>query len=1363
MPKKLLYVLAGCFLAVLSSAHNDTTIKTIVPHASPALRFTENLGQWQDNVLFRAQLDGGALFLEKNCLTYEFYDKVKFRALGHGHATRGKGVYKDDKIKHHAYRVSFEGSNPNPGVEKLQQGSDYENFYLGNDPAKWKSSVKNYHQLWLRNIYNNIDYEVFTTTQGIKYNFHVKPGALVQNIKLRYDGVERMKLKNGALVLELEASGVTEQRPYAYQMINGKTVRVACNYVLKNKILSFEFPNGYNRSHTLVIDPVLVFAAQSGSNVDNWGMTATFDAQGNLYAGGIAGGTGYPMTIGAYDITYNGGTWDVVITKYNATGNNLLYSTYLGGSQTEVVSSLIVDNAGNLCLYGTTGSANFPMTQGAYDNTFNGGPPVIFHLSGTSYPSGSDIYIAKFNSSGTSLLASTFLGGSDNDGLNHINHLTLVPNPFNPNQFQLQLLYDSLSFNYGDQNRGEIQVDVLNNIFITSSTRSSNFPTANAFDNTLGGKQDAIVCKLNPGLTQLLFSSYLGGSQNDCGNSLIVTDDFDVYVTGGTCSPNFPVTGASFDPTFNGGTADGFLVRINPQGNQILNGTFVGTNSYDQSYFVQSDRYKQIYIYGQSLGNMPVANTTGTSIPFSVSGTHQFIARYNTTLSTRNMSTKFGRYLNSTDISPCAFSVDKCHNIYISGWGGDILTGNNPMNNMPLFQPTQSNTTGFDFYFMALDSLFQLKYGSYFGGTTSQEHVDGGTSRFDPKGRIYQSMCAGCGGFDDFPVTNGAWPNTPGNPNHASNCNNGVVKLDFQLQLSIATINTATLAGCAPFTTTLINANPPSNPGATYLWDFGNGITTSTQINPVVTYTAPGTYTITLETNDNLTCNKKDFTKTYITIYPRPQANISANYSQCSNTVALSSSVSGSLAAQPYAWNFGDGTGISTLSNPTHTYTNNGTYNITFTVSNANGCQEVKSTTVSVFDFQPGATPKDTICFGKSTNIRASGGTSYLWQPTIGLANSSSANTTASPTLNTTYTVLISNNTPGYTCTKSLTTEIQVDPTPTVNFNYTVNPCGGGVYFNDLTVSNAIAWKWNLGTAKTSTLQNPYIFYTKGGTYTVNLESTNQFGCSEQLAKQVTVTDPEPVTATGNTIICKGDKAQLTAAGGIAYQWSPPATLDMPESANPVASPVTSTEYSVNIVTSRTVDIGPCNYMLLTQVDVGILSSVPVKAVADPVLIVTGSSSKLTYVGDEGATVLWYPLGSTNPPTGYSVNASPARPTTYTVIATRGPCTETVLVHVDAFSAGCLEADVFVPNTFTPNGDGNNDELFVRSAKISELYFAVYNRWGEMVFETKDKNKGWNGEYKGRPADVGVFGWYLKARCVNGEEAFLKGNVTLIR
>ena len=1341
-------------------AQHDSSKKVVTPHVSPSLRFTENNGQWDDKILLRAQLDGGAMFLEKNGLSFNFYDKKKYRSLHHGGIL--KGAYKDLDINGHAYKIYFEAANTNVSIEKNEAGSDYENFFIGSDETKWRGGVKNYKRCFLRNLYDGVDYEIIAASGAIKYNFHLKPGADVKQIALRYEGVEKISLKDGALTLSLNVNEIKEHKPYAYQLINGQVKKVLCVYRLKNNVLSFDFPEGYNKNYALVIDPLLVFAAQSGSLADNFGMTATYDPAGNLYSGGTVFNVGYPTTTGAYSSSFgspigNGNT-DVVITKYNSNGTSLLYSTYFGGNGTEIITSLIVDQNNNLCFYGATGSSNFPTTSGAFDNTFNGGQFLSFLFNGTTFNNGTDIYIGKFNSGGTSLLACTYLGGSGNDGVNHVNAQTFLPPPF---QNILEYRVDSLQFNYGDQYRGEIQLDPSNNIYIASSTRSSNFPTANAFDNTLGGRQDGIIAKFNPNLSTLLYSSYVGGSKNDAGYGLVVKNNFEVYITGGTCSNDFPYMAGGYKSTYQGGKADGYILRISPTGTVVLNGTYFGTSSYDQSYLIQTDKYDDIYIYGQSYGNIPVVTATNAVTVYSVAGTHQFVSRLNKTLTNLNMSTVFGHFTSRSDISPSAFSIDRCNNIYLSGWGGDVIDLSTfPLSNMPLFNPTQSSTDGRDFYFMALDSnATQLLYGSYLGGNQSAEHVDGGTSRFDPSGKIYQSVCAGCGGNDDFPVTPGAWPNTPGNPNFASNCNNGVIKLDFQILITISTISTASLAGCAPFTPLLTNATASAN--TTYTWYNG-----STPISNNATVTAnfltPGIYTLSLVSLNNSSCNRKDSAISYITVYPSPTVNFSFSMSPCNNTIFTNNTSLGSFGSNPFLWNFGN-SATSTLTAPSYTYLSNGDYNLSLTVRGPNGCSSTLSKPLSIFNFTTSVNPPVTICNKSGVELKAAGGTNYTWTPSGSLNNNLSATPFASPNITTVYTVAIVYSTPQRTCAGTGTTQVLVNPKPVAAFSFSTNPCGGGAYFTDLSTDNIVTWKWQFNATASSTVQNPYYFYFVGGNFDVRLIVTNEYGCKDTISKPLVVASPPNLSITSPTLVCKGNSAQLGATGGTAYAWSPAASLDLPLVDNPTATPLVSTDYSVAVTTTNYVNGAPCIFLLVTSVGVSEFTSQVSSAQANPKYVITGDSSKLTYLGEPGLLVTWYPLGTTRPANGYTVMVGPDRPTTYTAVATKGACRRDAEVFVEAYTEGCIDKDAFVPNTFTPNNDGQNDVFFVRGLKIDEVYFAVYNRWGELVFETTDKTKGWDGLYKNRPADVGVFGWYLKVKCFNGEETFRKGNVTLIR
>lgn len=642
------------------------------------------------------------------------------------------------------------------------------------------------------------------------------------------------------------------------------------------------------------------------------------------------------------------------------------------------------------------------------------------------------------------------------------------------------------------------------------------------------------------------------------------------------------------------------------------------------------------------------------------------------------------------------------------------------------------------------------------------EHVDGGTSRFDPQGKVYQSVCAGCGGKDDFPVSSGAWPcgiitPCPPGPNLNSNCNNGVFKIDFNLNIAVSSINTNTFTGCAPLTVSFTNVYTPTVAGSSYTWSYGNGQTNTTVANPVFTYTNPGTYTVSLVIRDPSTCNVKDSATTFITVLPVPNTAFTSTFVPCTNTIITNNTSTGTLSANPFVWNFGDGSPTSTLTSPSHTYNASGIYTITLTTTGANGCSSSATRTVAIFNFTPNVSSAN-ICQESTATLTASGGTSYTWSPSSGLSATNIASPVTNATTTTVYTVTILNNSSGFPCVSDVTTTVTVRPKPSAAFNYSFNPCGGGVNFYDQSVANISSWLWTLSPSVTSTDQNPYHFYNNGGNYTVTLIAVNADGCSDTTALPINVPVPPPLSINNGSLICKGNSAQLIASGGVSYSWSPSYGLNTTTSSAPIASPTITTNYSVVITTSNN-----CSFLLTTLVNVYNLSTVPISATANPTGVVKGNSSTLTYSGDVGATVSWYPSNTVNPKIGYTVTATPDRPTTYTVVAVNGACREELYVFVDVFIPGCIEGDAFIPNTFTPNGDGQNDILYVRGLKVDEVYFAVYNRWGEMVFETTDKSKGWDGIYKGRPADVGVFGWYLKVKCYNGEETFKKGNVTLIR
>ena len=1055
------------------------------------IKFTENKKQWNKNVLYRCQLDGGALFLEKNAFTYNFYDKENLRKnhFGKGHPL-SKG------IKSHAFRMQFINANINVETSAQKITSDYCNYFIGNDKKCWASNVKNYKEVNYKNLYQGIDLQILGNQNSIKYNFIVAPKVNPDIIHLNYEGLEKISIVEGEIKLKTSLNEMTEQKPFAYQWINGKQKEVLCEFVLENNTIQFNFPKGYNQKYELVIDPILVFAASSGSLADNFGMSATYDSYGNLYAGGTAYGSGYPTTLGAYNETGNGSTayisglTDVVITKYDSSGTNLLYSTYLGGStSTEVVNSLIVNAQDELLMYGLTGSSDFPVTPNAFDTTYNGGDAMQYIYNGTSYDNGTDIYVSKFNSAGTTLLASTYIGGSLNDGVNHNNDSTLLYMAFNSvtSAYDIPVYefpLDSLQYNYGDQYRGEINVDYAGNAIITSSTRSTNFPIVNGFDNTLGGLQDAIVFKFNSDFSQLLWSTYLGGTDNDAGYALSIDDSSNIYVSGGTRSIDFPTTPGCVQPNYGGGKADGFITKIGKNGNVILASTFWGSAAYDQNYFVQIDKYKDVYVVGQTEGAMPV-----TANVYNNPNSGQFISKINGSLSTLLISTVFGNGNGRPNISPSAFLVDNCDNIYVCGWGGNVLSGSDSVKNMPLSgNAFQSTTDGHNFYLLVLSkNATSLLYATYFGGAASYEHVDGGTSRFDKKGIVYQAVCAGCGGHDDFPVKPGCWPYTssnyvaydPANPyptgvnmnTQDNNCNEGVFKFDFQTPLSDATFTTNNLNGCEPLTIQFNYQNPP---GATYLWDFGNNDTTSLISNPIKTFPTAGTYLVQLYVLNPANCNYGDTTYKNIVVYPQPILNLGNDTSICiGSTITLNAQNTGSK----YLWSNGDTTQTIAITLP-GTYWVNVLAGMCYTSDTINIALNTPTNAAFTINQAVGCVPLTIQC-----NYTNPPNTSFLWN----FGNNDTTSITLNPsrifpTAGIFPIQLIVTKAGSCNGTDTSIQNITIIPLPIVNIGNDTAICSDGGVFLDAGTSGTI-YNWSNGAITES------IYTTIPGTYSVTVSN----------------------------------------------------------------------------------------------------------------------------------------------------------------------------------------------------------------------------------------------------------------------------------
>ncbi|MBX2940926.1 MAG: gliding motility-associated C-terminal domain-containing protein [Cyclobacteriaceae bacterium] len=824
----------------------------------PGNGFIENKNQWPCGVDFLASIPGGQMAVQAGNFNYFFLDYQKVEELHESTHSGFKEVSTTpDNVQIKGRKVSVNFLNSNSVKAKASKPhSNYYNYFFGSNPDQWASRVYAYEELGYEGIYEGIDLKLYSKGSNIKYDLVVAAGVDPNQIQIKYDGALAMSLLKGDLIIDAELAEIIEMKPIAYQVIEGEKRYLKAAYMLEGNVVSFSFPEGYDNCYELVIDPLLIFSTYSGSQADNWGSTATPGEKGNMYSSGVTNhfvgptfsGT-FPATPGAFQTNY-GGIYDIAILKYDSAGQNLLYATYLGGSDSESPHSLVINENEELLVLGTTSSSNFPTTPSAYDRTYNDtGGLAINHV--VTYSNGSDLFVAKISKDGSQLLASTFLGGSTPDGLS-------------PS-------LGALAINYGDQLRGDIISDSNGNIYVSTVTSSADFPMVAGFDLTYrGGSTDALVLKLNPDLSQILWSSFLGGSSEDAAYTIKLDSEDKLWVAGGTASADFATTIGVYKITY-GGNVDGWIANIANDGSALMAATFVGTGSYDQVYFLDLNENDDVYVYGQTAGNIPVSSGV-----YSNPNSGQFLQKFSKDLTTLNLSTVFGSGRGAPDISPTAFLVNECNNIYMTGWGGAI----NRNINIPLMlgsstigMPTtadafQSTTSGSDFYFIVLtDDASEFLYGTFLGGAQSKTHVDGGTSRFDKGGIVYHAVCSGCVSGNptghptsDFPTTPNVWSSS----NNSLNCNNAAFKFDLSSLRARIVTNSIALDQpglnkvCLPDKLVFQNR---STGGQFYEWDFGDGTVDFKPDTAAIIheYKNAGTYSIKLRAVDQGTCIGEDF------------------------------------------------------------------------------------------------------------------------------------------------------------------------------------------------------------------------------------------------------------------------------------------------------------------------------------------------------------------------------------------------------------------------------------------------------------------------------------------------------------------------
>ena len=1296
-----------------------------------AIWFYPNKGQWNNEVLYKTPLGIGDFFIDKQGFTYGLLEENPIPHNEEHQYKRNKSI-DNEKIRYDVIKTAFIGANFENN-KSSDQSSHYNNYFLGDDSTRWQGNIFGFKKVEILSLYENVSMFIEAKANSIEYSFIVENNQDPSVIKMKIDGSQKNHIdKDGNLHIKTRFGEILNKKPKAWILdeISGLKKQIDIEFQLFNSILSYKINDKYDSKQRLYIDPEIIFSSFTGSIADNRGFTATPDQNGNLIAGGVAFGMGYPTKSGSYDLDFNGGETsytddqnntyvlkhsavDLTISKFNSKGDDLVFSTFIGGSGNETPHSMVCDKNNDLYIFGATSSSDFPISSKSYDNSFNGGK---FPAKRTNiFLPKTDIYVLRLNANGSDLKASTYIGGSKNDGISD----------------------SALCYNSGDEFRGEIIVSSDNNIVVSSNTNSDDFPTLNSFQSNLRGYQDAVIFKLSPNLDQLIWSSYFGGNDLETGNAVQSADDGSLYVTGGTTSQDLTFSGGN-QSSYSGGHSDGFIIKLVGNKPLIKSGTFIGSTAYDQGFFVQLDKSSNVYIYGQSEGNLPISPGK-----YGVSNSGQFIRKYSNDLKTLLWNTTFGTGSGYVDLSPTAFSVSTCGDIYISGWGGikNRLYSKSTYSTTIGLEVTndafQNQTNGNNFYVAVFgDDAKKLSYATFMGGlSVANNHVDGGTSRFDKRGGIFQAVCAGCGSVrDGFSTTPNVF--SPYNLADSNGCN--LAAFEFDLKGSISKISLNDSVFCSNDSIRFLNLSVNCD---SFKWDFGDG-ESSTEKEPIHKYKKPGKYFIKLIGYDSkTTCSLADTAETELNIFNKNDKIINPVTNVCYGAeINLISPEIGVYLWKPDS--------LFTPNNESQIVAN--IYkDITIELHIEKGCRNIDiSYPYKIIKNNMSQNQTYQVCDGGSSELKVTGGIDYVWEPSIYLNQSNTASVICKPSDSITYLVKkkVSSN-----CFVVDTIKVEVIPKDkSILLDSSISLC-----LNDskiITISKNEKISFNPMQGINVISQNKFEVKPSSD---INYNIVYDYLCGIKTQTLSVKVHPLPsISIQKDTIICLNGKARISCKGGISYNWLVDNDVQYltynGSEAN--VSPKKSTKYII-----QGEDENRCKD----------IDSVFVQ-VYDPPVIKTKTNYN-AYWGDvlklnvqviskHNGFFIWKPSELLSCSDCSSPSILPTQDTElFVYFIDTNQCTDSIKININ------FEGDLFVPNSFTPNNDGDNDKFMPVSHGITDFQMDIYNRWGELIITLNSIEQFWDGRYRGIEAPDGVYNWQLNYSTKLGKYISRSGHVSLFR
>jgi gliding motility-associated-like protein len=1267
-------------------------------NANPGSLFIANKGQWEGPFSYKSQFGNLSVFADESGFRFLLSQSIPHHhelesqlgqkyshQLGHGHS--------HEVVSMHAFSLRLLESN---SIEYMgvDQRSGIHNYFLGNEPSKWVSRVPLFNGVRADEIYEGISIQAYGSEGAFKYDFIVKPGADPAQIKLDYTGLESFKIGAKSITLRTSLGELVESLPISYQIIDGQKVEVACRYKRLEKGFGFEFPQGYDEGYELVIDPVLVAATLSGtgSGGANYGHGASFDLAGNIYTHARSFNSAYPVTEGAFQQVYGGGGTDVAVSKLTPDGSDLIYATFLGGNGGDLPISSIVNGNEELYVYGNTTSSDFPTSPSAFQTE-----------SGGSL----DIFIVGLSSDGTELVGSTYLGGSSDDGGNILGAAT----------------YDNL--------RGEINLNLNGEVYLSSCSSSGNFPvTSGVLQETKNSGQDAVILKMNENLSELIWSTFLGSEGDDMAYGIRVKDDQTVFVCGGVSGDNiedFPTTSGAFQEDYSGGPIDGFVTHISENAETIIESSFVGAPGSDVCYFLDLDNNDNVWVYMLTTSDWPVSDDVWGGVQGSLC-----VHKLSDDLSTLDVTSYLSNSGNGASGTPVAFMVDLCNNIYTSAYGASG------------FNPSEDALFDNGGFFLAVftPDMEDAEYGTYYTGN----HVDGGTSRFDKQGIVYQGVCIS-GGFN---TTDNAWA-----PDQVTSWDIGVFKIDFEIESVYAAAGAAGyLTGCAPHTAIFQNFSE----GETYEWDFGNG-ETSTEYEPTTVYPEPGEYIVQMIVTDSTTCNISDTAFIPITVLPPVDFFTEFTWEIDCETgeLQITDSSSGPEDVE-YEWNMGDGT-ILTDVNPTHIYAAPGTYTVTLTLSSDACNQEmVEEQEVEYIPFIGAGFSVEVldICDSYLIGIEnlSGGGTEFTWNMGDGTTLTGEDDFEYTYEQDGTYTIeLIIEDALSCNLADTFALDVTLDAPPILNPEISITQTGfcnqlDAIAEVDVSGEEVQSYEWFINDNSVGNEQVLEASVLLPGVYTVEVVVIDPI-CEVAFADQVVFQfyDSLGFVLPPSLPLCYYESSLILNAtvpfDEATYNWN------QGQSNEPVLEVFEGGSYEVEVGFNGCIEVQSTN-----------INAVPEIPLAFEELICEGQPNLIEFPDDFSIVeqVFW-----DDGQTGFTIEVSQAGYYPFNAVDLFG-CDQ-----VDSLLAVARDDDpnLQIPNVFTPNADGFNDVFEIQGDELVYFELEIFDRWGRLVHSTNEIYGTWDGSYtegSGSEGGEDTFMYILKYRDLCDLETQVKtGDLQILR